>query len=231
MNNKVLPKKTSKRAIIISITITALIIAVLTLYFFVVKVDQKNREAATQNRDNAATLRAEKDRAPVVIDGINSADSQNDNQSSTEDLASKHPTLDVSGLSTNLDRQEVRPAVTAVLATYQDFLAKLRAVPMSQRQAVADEYLANNQAMFSSTYGYLKNDTLHLFPQNASVNLPDSVSINSAIIDPDDSSQTIVQVFMQPDDTWSFFLYVKMNGDGKIGTFEKLVVRMNQNPL
>jgi len=229
MNNKTQIKKTSKRTIIISVS--ALIIVALVIYFFVSKNNLNKLEVTSQNKDNAATLRAEKDQAPVIIDDKSLINSPDTKQDSSDDIMNENPTVDLSGLSTNLNRADVHPAVVAVLAIYQDFLAKLQAVPASQRQAVADQYLADNRTMFSSGYGYLNNNNLHLFPQSANVNLPTSVSINSAIVDPDDPTQTIVQVYMQPDNTWSLLLYVKMNTNGELGTFEKLVIRNNQNPL
>ena len=77
----------------------------------------------------------------------------------------------------------------------------------------------------------MSSDSLHLFPQSANVALLDSVSVDSAIVDPDDSSQTIVQIFMKPDSSWSILVVVKMNSNGTLGTIEKLMIRNNQSPL
>ncbi|MEI7918272.1 MAG: hypothetical protein WCH58_02715 [Candidatus Saccharibacteria bacterium] len=231
MKNEYQTKKRSKWVIAIAVLAVIAVIAALVLYIFALKNDLKNLEVESQNKDNAATLNAEKNQTPVVIDDKISIDSQIKTQNSSEDTANKTPTVDVSGLSTNLNRADVQPAVAAVLAVYQDFLVKLRAVPMSQRQAVADQYLEDNHTMFGPDYSYLNSYSLHLFPQSAGVALPYSVSINSAIVDPYDPTQTVVQVFMQPDDSWSLIVYVKMNTDGTLGTFENLVIRNNQNSL
>ncbi|MDN5275142.1 MAG: hypothetical protein JWP06_1043 [Candidatus Saccharibacteria bacterium] len=231
-------KQTGSMHVVIVIAIVLVVLSALGFVFWknFVSKDEKSTankiEVTSQNKDNAAALKAEKEKTPIIIDNGTPIDSQNKTDNSSSDAATnKEPTVDSSGLSTNLSRAEVRPAVVAVLALYQDFLAKLQAVPASQRQAIADQYLADNSAMFSPNYGYLSSYSLHLFPQSADVDLPDSVSINSAIVNPDDSSQTIVQVYKYPNNSWSMLVYVKMNTDGTIATLENLVIRMNQNPL
>lgn len=229
-------QQTGSAHVVIVITIVLVVLSALGFVFwknFVSKDGKPNvntLEVTTQNKDNAAALKAEKEKTPIVIDDETSIDSQNKTDNSS-DTTNKEPTIDSSGLSTNLSRTEVRPAVAAVLTLYQDFLAKLQAVPASQRQATADQYLADNYAMFSPNYGYLNGYSLHLIPQSANLDLPESVSINSAIVSPDDPSQTIVQVYKHPNDSWSMLVYVKMNTDGTIAILENLVIRMNLNPL
>lgn len=216
-----------KRKVLIITIIVALVAAGAVSYILI----SKNNQTVTQNKDNASVLQAEKEQKPIVIQKDTLGDSGKTLDTTTSTAANREPTVVESGASTNINRTEVKPAVDAVLAVYKDFLAKLKAVPSDQRQAVANQYLADNRSKFGSMFGYLDGNSLLLFPQAANVALPADVSVNSAIIDPSDPTQTIVQIVMPPDTTWSMLLYVKMNPDNSIATFERLVVRMNQGAL
>ena len=224
-------KKPSKLFIsIICVVIGAVVVATL-IGLFIVNKDSNTSVAVTEeNKSNAQKLEVEIDKDPVVItdeEPVITEPDTTENQST-----SPQPTIDAYGASTKLDRPNIEGAVIAVQTIYADFLSKLRAVPENERQATADQYMIENNAYFSPSFNYAYPNNLHLLPQSYNIALPTSVRAYSAIIDPSEPSQTIVQLFMDPDKSWSILVVVKMkDNNGSFGTFEKLMPRMNQNPL
>jgi hypothetical protein len=215
------------------VTLTVALVTVL-LYLFVFKSD--NEKAQTVTKDNKGTTSNTKTgEDKEVITATEDEELSGLQEDQTPNLGQNSDAVapaDDSNASTNLNRPEVRSAVTSVLAVYEDYLAKMKATPQSQRQAVANQYLVDYNDMFGPVFDpAVKTFGLHLFPQAANVQLPYSVSVKSAIIDPQDPSQTIVQIIMPPDPTWGLHVYVKMNNDGTLGTIERVSMQNDQNAL
>jgi len=226
-----LVKTPFKLPFIITAIALVLVLIAFALYAFVFKDSFNSNVAVTEkNKDNAKVIEQEKDKDPIIISDETQVieESAPTQQNQTP---SPQPTYDEYGPSTTKTRPNVHTVVLAVSGIYQEFIAKLRDAPESERQAVADQYLSDRSAYFSPSFNYLSSDSLHLFPQSSIVPIPEDFLINSAIVDPSNSRQIIVQLFLKPDTNWSILLVVKMKGDGNFGTFESLTIRNNRNPL
>ena len=188
-----------------------------------------------KNKKNAAIIESEKNANPTIITEenqppVSDSHKNEDTNQPTEPLGPP-ATVDQYGPSTKLDRPNVHSAVLATYSIYSEFLYKLQQTNVENRQAVADQYVAANNSYFGANYNYLSNGSLHLFPQASSLALPDTIRIYSAIVDPEDPTRVIVQVFMEPDTSWSLLLVVSTDHIGGFKSFEKLMPRMNRNPL
>lgn len=219
------------------LTILVGAIIVLGVIFWLVysNTNKLNSDTAVEekNKNNAAVIKEEKNKESIVITDSNKeniVETVSPEQGSTD--GGSQPSYDDYGPSTKLDRPDVHAVVLAINSLYSDLLLKLQAVPESQRQTVADQFLANNSSYFSPSFNYLSSDSLHLFPQSASLALPQSVRVYSAILDPESPNQVLVQIGMEPNIPWTIIAVVKTKDSlGNFGTFEKLIPRMNKNPL
>lgn len=230
--------KSKKVRLIIALT---LIFVLISIFWCVYVFNNKpiNEAVITEkNNDNAKVIESEKNKDSVVISEDTPIDTKNpeieesETENQTANSNTPEPTYDEYGPSTKLDRPDVHAVVLTTYSMYSDLLNKLQAVPEYQRQGVADQYFANNSSYFSPSFNYSSSESLHLFPQSYNVALPQSVRTYSAIVDPEDPTRVIVQIIMEPDASYSILAIVKTKDSlGNFGTFEKLVLRMNRNPL
>jgi len=224
-------KARSKLSFIIVASVLGLLVIAAVLYFFVFKTSPNSSVAVIEkNNDNAEIIEQEKEKEPVIItEETPTPETTPETNQPTE--TTPQPTYDEYGPSTTKTRPNVHTVVLATQGLYSELLAKLRDAPVGGIQAAADQFLSDKSAYFSPSFNYLSSDSLHLFPQSSSVAIPEDFYINSAIVDPSNSRQIILQIFLKPDTDWSILVVAKMKGDGNFGTFEKLTVRTNRNPL
>jgi flagellar basal body-associated protein FliL len=231
-------QKQPSRIVIIIALVAGLALVALGLRLFVFKSNHGQTQAVIeQNEKNAAELRAIKEGPTVVVTEKNdTADAEDKPQQPSQQGAGmvvdpSVPTIDSSGASTNLARKEVYPAVKAVLSLYDEFLAAVQAASEDQRQAVAKQFVDDNSTVISTRIANANFGTLYLLPQSPNLQIPDKFIAKSAIIDPDDPSQVIVQLIPAPDKTISWLVVVKMNGDGTIDKIQRVMLDNFQDPL
>lgn len=198
---------------------------------------EKTAKIASQNKTNASSLQTETDQQPAVIDGDKAAQISSDNPSGANSTSQStpQPTIFPDGPSTKLDRADVHGVNLALYGIYSKYLFALNSATQDQRQAVSNQYLADNKSYLSDAfYNANANSTnnLSLLLQSPDLSLPTSLRIGSAIVDPNDPTKVIAQVLMEPDVPWSILVSVKMKDSlGNFGTIEQVYVRQNRNPL
>jgi hypothetical protein len=231
------PRKQSNAPVLIIAVIVIFALLGVMLYLTVLKPKPTASVAvAENNKTNAAIIKAEQDKAPVVITAENkptATDTSNsETQANTEgaNASGPQPTIDSYGPSTDLTRPNISGAVIAVQALYDDFISKIYDAPFSEQQVIADKFVADD-GRFSPDYTYLSGSSIHLIPQGAGQVIPNGLIAHSSIIDPNNPGQTIVQMNFKTDNSWSLVLTVRMKDATTIGIIQRLTFRMGQIPL
>jgi hypothetical protein len=202
-----------------------------------------NPESSNNNNaSNLDILKSERNQIVTVITADNTptpTPTPTPTNSNSEVKVTPTPTpqatIDEYGPSTKLDRPNVHAVVLNLYPIYANYLYLLRAADQVDRQSVSNQYLADNKQYFSEDfYNDNINNTsnLSLLLQSPSVTLPVSLTIGSAIMDPEVSNIVTAQIIMKPDITWSILVDVKTKDWlGNFGTIEKVYIRQNTNPL
>ncbi len=200
-----------------------------------------NPDNTNNNISNLNTLKSEKSQivSVITVDAIPTP-TPTPTESNTEaeavtNTATPQATIDEYGPSTKLDRPNVHPVVLTLYTVYSNYLFLLWDADQGSRQSVSNQYLADNRQYFSDAYysGNINNtNNLSLLLQTAYVELPRSLNIGSAIVDPENPNIVTAQILMEPDVPWSILVDVKIADSlGNFGTIEKVYIRQNRNPL